>query len=179
MDKQKRSRALIAFVISLLLIAILATILFAITLWLFPDISRTSRLIFSVIGAAILSAAGFFSGLKDTYDFVVGIIDDFFSVLPEDSQKESPKNLQKSANIETFSESTIASAQENIVAAVVGERASLQAENIAGRDINIFNFSTPPDSPTTVSVLSNQLDKLGSPAATCSFEKCLATREKK
>jgi hypothetical protein len=161
MDRPKRRRALIAFVIGLALIAFLSVILFFITLLVLPDASQSTRLILSIIGAAILGAAGFFSGLKDTYDFVLSIIDDFFDDSAEMSPEGRQTEPQKSPTLEHLSTNETVSGHGKIVAAATGHEANIQAQNIAGRDINIFNFAAPFDSPTTISVLSNQIDKLG------------------
>lgn len=166
MNKQKRKRSLIALVIAFLLIAILAAILFVITLKVFPDTSYTTGLIFSIIGAAILGAIGFFSGLKDTYDLVLSFIDDFFSSSSDETLAEGTKILEKTPNSESLSGNASISNQGNIVATSVGKEASVQAENIAGRDINIFNFANPVDSTTTISILFNQIDKLGESLST-------------
>jgi len=159
MDREKR-RSLIALVIALLLIAILATILFIITIKVFPGISLAAGVILSVVGAALLSAAGFFSGLKDTYDFVLDFIDTFFDDPSKKVEINRSHTTQKLSNPDLSAKNVCLSSQGNIVAAAIGKEASVQAKNIAGRDINIFNYGDPLGS-TTISVLANQIEKLG------------------
>lgn len=161
MDKNKRRRSFIALVIALSLIAILAALLFVITLIVFPELPRTTSFVLSIVGAALLSAAGFYSGLKDTYDFVLDFIDDFFDGPSTEKEIKEGRTTEKLSGSGSSTESVNFSAQGNIVAAAIGKDVSIQAENIAGRDINIFNYGNPFDSTTTISVLTNQMEKLG------------------
>ncbi len=64
-------------------------------------------------------------------------------------------------SLELYSDAPIISVQGNIIGSAIGQGSSVQAENIAGRDINVFNFSSPLGSSTVISVLSNHIDLLG------------------
>ena len=84
----EKHRILIAVLSSLSSIAILAAILFFLSLFILPDVPRTTKFIFSLLGATILSAGGFFSGFFDTYSFFLSIIDERISRTSENENEQ-------------------------------------------------------------------------------------------
>lgn len=112
MNKLKRRQTLIALTTAFLLIAILAAFLFFITLQVFPEVTPTARTILSILGAAIIGAASFFSGLKDAFDFVLNILD---RILSKDPRKEPLEDHKTVSNFEHLSEGANIPSQGNVV----------------------------------------------------------------
>ena len=84
---KKKRRSILAFLIALLLLVTLTAVLFVVTLVVLPDASLSLQLLLSILGAAILGAAGFFSGLTDTYNFVLDLMERFLdSSAPPDEE---------------------------------------------------------------------------------------------
>lgn len=74
-SSNQRLRSILALIVALLLLGALVAVLFSISLLVLPETSIPLRVLLSILGAAILGATGFFSGLKDTYDLIIDLIE--------------------------------------------------------------------------------------------------------